>query len=689
MFDELWRRLDLSRDNIATVAKTIPKDVDQAYAAILNKSPDKSKARKLLRIVLAAMTPLSVEEVNVAMVVGESTNSYKDLEWSQTFRPKRIEEGIVVYDTDRIRQEKRAFIRRYVLSYYAATNWSNHLVLAGDLAPPTLLQVMAHDICNPLCYSWGTWAQIYITRKRINPLPRQASKLTIASLLGLDKVVAVLLEQETHQLDCVHTGESNPLSWAAREGHRNVAELLLAHDYANAGLPDLDGMTPLHWTALYGHRDTIKLSFARDDENAALPDNHGRTPADVADNNGNTPLLTAVGNGRWKCVSLLLKKGVQVNSTNSKNITPLLAAVDEGNISVVKLLLAQKDLRADITNQDGHTPLACAVIHGHEEIVKLLIDRNDVQVDSKDHKGRAPLSYAVGQGRLSIAKKLLQRKADIGLVDNKDMAPLSSAAGKRYQSLVNMLIQRDADIESKDKEGRTPLSYAVEEGHESLVNILIQRNADIESKDDIGRTPLYYAADAGEDGTIKILLESVAHVDSQDIHDRTALQWTVIETPLNGRTKKRVLVIVTLLGNGAEINHKDSVGRTPLSNACYFAGRNAVYLEGALDEDRKRIDGWPGFNRVNPEDSIKLLLEKGADVVTEDNWKRTPLFYATYNGSTKVVKLLLQSGARLDSRTIEGNTPLGIANKTMGDIREFATSKIHLQIDFDFLTATS
>ncbi|KAL8637208.1 MAG: hypothetical protein Q9228_005501 [Teloschistes exilis] len=374
MFDELWRRLDLSRDNIATVAKTIPKDVDQAYAAILNKSPDKSKARKLLRIVLAAMTPLSVEEINVAMVVGESTNSHKDLEWSQAFRPKRIEEGIVVYDTDRIRQEKRAFIRRYVLSYYAATNWSNHLVLAGDLTSPTLLQVVAHDICNPLCYSWGTWAQIYVS--------------------------------------------------------------------------------------------------------------HGK----------------------------------------------------------------------------GH--------------------------------------------------------------------------------------------------------YAVEEGHESLVNILIQRNADIESRDDRGGTPLYYAADAGEDGTIKILLESVAHVDSQDIHDRTALHWTVIGNPLNGRTKKRVLVIVTLLGNGAEINHKDSVGRTPLSNACYFAGRNAVYLEGALDEDRKSIDGlaWP--NRVNPEDSIKLLLEKGADVVTEDNWKRTPLFYAAYNGSTKFVKLLLQSGARLDSRTIEGNTPLGIAKSS-------------------------
>lgn len=65
---------------MATVAKTIPKDVDQAYTAVLNKSPDKSKARKLLHIILAAMTPLSVEEVNVAMVVGESTKSYKDLD---------------------------------------------------------------------------------------------------------------------------------------------------------------------------------------------------------------------------------------------------------------------------------------------------------------------------------------------------------------------------------------------------------------------------------------------------------------------------------------------------------------------------------------------------------------------------------------------------------------------------------
>ncbi|KAI4193379.1 MAG: hypothetical protein LQ350_008349 [Teloschistes chrysophthalmus] len=600
MFDDLWRRLDLTRDDIATVAKTIPRDVHQAYTAILDKSPDKSKARKLLHIILAAMTPLSIEEVNVVMVVGESTESYKDLEWwvpetagaerikntcglfvsvvdskvylihqtareflignehngwcesfnparsnlvlaeaciwflrlkdlenrSQVYRPQEPECAIAIYDEARYNRKRyHRYENRdlddsqdtYVLLSYVATNWSNHLTLAGNLAPAALIEVVAQELCDPLSYSLETWAQIYEALHGIYALPGQASKLTIASFLGLDRAVAFLLEQENHQLDLEHRGESNPLSWAARNGHQNVTELLLARDHANAGLSDLDGRTPLHWAALNGHQDVIKLLLAREDVNAALQGKRGRTPVQYA---------------------------------------------------------AER---------------------GHKEALQLLLEHDPEQADVAD------------------------------------------------------------------TEGRTPLSYAAQEGYESLVNILLQRNVDIESKNEGGRTPLS-AAGGWADEIVKILLESGAHVDSQDIHGRTALHWTVMDKLLVfSSTEKRVLVIVALLENGAEINHKDSVGRTPLSNACYLAEKHVVYLEGTLDEDLVAADHryWD-YHHVDL-DSIELLLEKGADIDSEDSWMRTPLFYAACNGATEIVEMLLQSGARLDSRTIEGNTPLDIA----------------------------
>ncbi|KAL9581837.1 MAG: hypothetical protein Q9212_003659 [Teloschistes hypoglaucus] len=702
MFDDLWRRLDLSKNDIATVAKSIPKDVNQAYTAILNKSPDKSKARQLLHIILAAVTPLSIQEVNVAMVVGESTRSYEDLDWwipettaaekikntcglflsvlnskvylihqtareflvghehngwcelfnparsnlflaeaciwflrlrdleigrLQVFGTQQSERGVVVYDEafyDRLAYGPRhleKFPDNYVLLSYAATNWSNHLTLTGSLAPAALIQVVAQEICDPLSYSWRTWAQVYVRLNRLNmmgaPLPRQASKLNTASLLGLHRVVALLLEQENHQLNYGHSCDGNPLSWAARKGHQDVVKLLLSRDHANTGLPDNHGRTPVWYAADGGHKEALQLLLVHDSEQA-----------EVADQEGNTPLLRAVLWGRFECVSLLLEKGVQVNPTNNEKMSLLAAAACGKNASVLNLLLARKDVRADIEDQNGHTPLALAVLLNCEEIVKLLIDRSDVQVDLKDHKGRTPLSYAAEEG---------------------------------YESLVNILLQRNADTESKDKEGRTPLPCAAEHGRESVVSILIQRNVDIESRDKRSRTPLYYAADREQYGVVKLLLESGADVESQDIYGRTALHWTFIKKVTYGFEGGKELVIVALLENGAEINHKDSVGRTPLSNACYFAGKDAVYLAGTLDEDLEAADSWVRRYLFDLEGAIKLLVEKGAEVDPEDEWKRTPLFYAACNGVTEIVKLLLKSGARLDSSTIEGTTPLDIA----------------------------
>ncbi|MCJ1402755.1 hypothetical protein MMC11_005976, partial [Xylographa trunciseda] len=80
VFDAIKEKLELSRHDIATIARTIPINVEKAYTAILDKSTDKEKARKLLHIVLAAKRPLSLQEANVAMVIEEGQESYKDLE---------------------------------------------------------------------------------------------------------------------------------------------------------------------------------------------------------------------------------------------------------------------------------------------------------------------------------------------------------------------------------------------------------------------------------------------------------------------------------------------------------------------------------------------------------------------------------------------------------------------------------
>ena len=55
---------------------------------------------------------------------------------------------------------------------------------------------------------------------------------------------------------------------------------------------------------------------------------------------------------------------------------------------------------------------------------------------------------------------------------------------------------------------------------------------------------------------------------------------------------------------------------------------------------------------------VKLLLEKGAELEAKDSDGRTPLRRAAENGHEAVVKLLLEKDAELEAKDSFGRTPL-------------------------------
>jgi ankyrin repeat protein len=51
---------------------------------------------------------------------------------------------------------------------------------------------------------------------------------------------------------------------------------------------------------------------------------------------------------------------------------------------------------------------------------------------------------------------------------------------------------------------------------------------------------------------------------------------------------------------------------------------------------------------------VKLLLEKGAKLETKDSFGQTPLSWAAAKGHEAVVKLLLEKGAELETKSNSG-----------------------------------
>ncbi|MCJ1247609.1 hypothetical protein MMC30_004824 [Trapelia coarctata] len=710
-FDAIGEKLELTKDEIAVISKTIPQDVDQAYTAILDKSPDRERARKLLHIVLAAARPMTLEETNIAMVIEERCTSYESLDhWQPEACENRIKNicGLFLSVVDSkvylIHQTAREFLvceentdtssalhgsswGQWKKSFYSA---HSNLLLAStciwylqlqdfekkESAPDDkeigdkCLQRYQENYCF-LSYAALHWAAHFT---QAGSLPDSALVKTVADrtcdTLSQTFKIWFPIYWKAEEYSLLPSGFTNVLV-ESYFGHEAVVRLLLERKDVAADSKDNNyGRTPLSYAAGNGHEAVVRLLLERKD-----------VAADSKDNNyGRTPLSYAAGNGHEAMVRLLLeRKDVAADSKdNFYGRTPLSYAAGNGHEAMVRLLLERKDVAADSKNNFyGRTPLSYAAGNGHEAVVRLLLERKDVAADSKDDNyGRTPLSYAAGNRHEAVVRLLLERKdvAADSKDDNYGRTPLSYAAENGHKAVVRLLLERkDVAADSKDNnDGRTPLSYAAGNGHKAMVRLLLERKdvaADSKNNYD-GRTPLSYAAGNGHEAVVRLLLErkDVA-ADSKDDNNG--------QTPLSYAARSGHEAVVRLLLERKDVaadSKDDNNGRTPLSYAARSGHEAVVRL--LLERKDVAADSKDDNNGRTPlsyaagsghEAVVRLLLER-KDVAADskdDNNGRTPLSYAAENGNKAVVRLLLERKdvAANSKDKYYSSTPLSYAAK--------------------------
>ena len=328
-------------------------------------------------------------------------------------------------------------------------------------------------------------------------------------------------ESSEYHGDVCHCGYT-PLHLAARYGYRKVA-LTLLENKAGVGVKDCSGATPLHVAACHNHQNIIYILLKLG------------TDINSRSFNGSTPIHSAAACGAIEAISQLIYHGANINQIDDSGLTPL-------HYTIRNITSNQLDRRLLVNSTSD------------EKLLHL------VTVDRRGHLA-------------SFYKEGIYWK-------NTDL----------YQWLDAFihLILLGADMNAADKLGRSALHIAAENGLADAVNVLLQRRAKLEMHDGLKRTPLEVAIEKA-----RILPE----------HSRVILHEKNFQA-LRGYLQDHDLVVHLLLSSGASFTK------------CNSSGENLLH--------RALLNKQPYI--------AQLLLLKGANMNCKDSLGRTPLVAFLHNG---------------------------------------------------------
>jgi ankyrin repeat protein len=203
-------------------------------------------------------------------------------------------------------------------------------------------------------------------------------------------------------LEAITHGGITPLMIAARRGHTRAVELLLARQ-ANPNAALASGLTPL-WLALHGRYEDTALALI----NSPLVT---REILNGVLDQGQNLLLEAMEQRLPLVIDVLMgKEGIEIvaQARFADGMTPWHLAVKQGNIALVKKMLATAKVTINAPTPSGETALHIAAQAGDEAMVTFLVDHG-ADVSMLDQCDKSPLDVAIEHGKIATARLLAAR----------------------------------------------------------------------------------------------------------------------------------------------------------------------------------------------------------------------------------------------------------------------------------------
>ncbi|KAM7190403.1 Ankyrin repeat-containing domain protein [Rhypophila sp. PSN 637] len=339
------------------------------------------------------------------------------------------------------------------------------------------------------------------------------------------------------------------------------------------------------------------------------------------------PLILAAIAGRITTVELLLKYGAAREHTGMGGETALHWAARMNDPVVSSVLVATEEGGETIDNA-GFSALNLACVLGSPAVVKALLSVSsgpDITSGERQRNTRFfhPCSDIREHGYLECMKLLVAK----GI-------PPDSCANQKYGTALNQAAQKGwVDT------CRVLLDAGADPNHPgNIMPILCQIMYSISLQDILPVVP----------DLLRLLLSNGADPNAQSSAGRT----TLLEASYCLRNfEASVPVCSVLLENGAIVDSVDNAGWTALHMAASAGNQELtrLLLTRGADFTRRLPDGKSALflSATHPE-TLKVLLEHGADPDTQANDGGTPLLWATAKTQHSSIQYLLQYNANLE-----------------------------------------
>jgi ankyrin repeat protein len=485
------------------------------------------------------------------------------------------------------------------------------------------------------------------------------------------------------------------------EGREKLLELLGKHGVSSVqnslSERDAHGDTALHRAARgYDAEDAGRIIAAGADVNAT-------------NNLGRTPLHAAVEKiySRPGPLEELLKAGANVNAQDNEGLTPLhvLATADTSFRKEATRALLEAGANPNARDKHGRTPLLLFLSGkwpwneaGDCTAALLEAGANPLLTDDQ---GQTPLHYLAALGQQNpmffiqkIGDTLVAAKVDVQARDNEGNTPLHITAKTGTKDVFDWLIQHGASLDATNYAGQTPrqlaldstnqfspfrfnsdldIYQAIREGKLESVAAILKSSPELLNKtNQSGETPLRVAAMSNRTNIVEFLAQRGAQWDdvsatianrAELLHDILARQPSDVTNVVYGGSLLHLAAehdsataAERLIAAGADLKVQDTWGLSPLGDALMRHQTNTANLFLKHDATENIFDAV----YLDNSEAVTTLLAQNKSLARTTNKARLTLTeIAAATGHDKILKLLLDNGAPLDSEN--GTTPLHAA----------------------------